>query len=147
MNDLINWYRLEEQNRKLSVVELASLFHYRYIRIHPFEDGNGRIARLLVNYILHRHGYPMIVIRTDNRKDYLNALQQCDILTGKLPFDGANATLEQVKPLTDYLANVLKQKLSAVLQLINGEIDSLVEAIDTSKDDIIQAGKYNKERE
>ncbi|MFR5943165.1 MAG: Fic family protein [Parabacteroides merdae] len=45
-------------------MELAALFHYRYIRIHPFEDGNGRIARLMVNFILTRHDYPMIVVRS-----------------------------------------------------------------------------------
>ena len=56
MTDLVNWYNKAEAEGKLSRVELATLFHYRYIRIHPFEDGNGRIARLMVNYILARHG-------------------------------------------------------------------------------------------
>ena len=51
MTDLVDWYNKAEAEGKLSPVELAVLFHYRYIRIHPFEDGNGRIARLLVNYI------------------------------------------------------------------------------------------------
>jgi Fic family protein len=64
MSDLVAWYRSEEQKGELKVEELAALFHYRYIRIHPFEDGNGRIARLLVNYILLRNDYPMLVIRT-----------------------------------------------------------------------------------
>lgn len=54
MADLVEWYNEEEAKGKLSPVELAALFHYRYIRIHPFEDGNGRIARLIVNYILAR---------------------------------------------------------------------------------------------
>ena len=45
MSDLVDWYNAAEQKGKLSPVELAALFHYRYIRIHPFEDGNGRIAR------------------------------------------------------------------------------------------------------
>lgn len=52
MSDLVDWYNEAEAEGKYTPVELASLFHYRYIRIHPFEDGNGRIARLMVNYIL-----------------------------------------------------------------------------------------------
>jgi Fic family protein len=147
MNDLLNWYGKEEERRKLSIVELAALLHYRYIRIHPFEDGNGRIARLLVNYILHRNDYPMIVIRTDDRKNYLDALHQCDVLTGKIPSDGAHATLEQAKPLVDYLSNILENKLTGILQLINGKIDSLVEANDTTKQDILKAGKYDTKKD
>lgn len=64
MGDLVDWYDAAEQEGKLSPVELAALFHYRYIRIHPFEDGNGRIARLMVNFFLTRHDYPMIVVRS-----------------------------------------------------------------------------------
>ncbi len=64
MTDLVDWYNKAEMEGKLSPVELAAVFHYRYIRIHPFEDGNGRIARLMVNYILTRYNYPMIVVRS-----------------------------------------------------------------------------------
>ncbi|MCL1936850.1 MAG: Fic family protein [Candidatus Azobacteroides sp.] len=128
MSDLVKWYNEEERKRVLSPIELATLFHYRYIRIHPFEDGNGRIARLLVNYILLRHNYPMIVIRTDDRTNYLKTLHQCDILTGKISSDGAHATLEQTKPLIEYIAGIVETKLKAVLQLIKGEIKELIEA-------------------
>ena len=55
MFDLVNWYNEAEKKGELSAIELAALFHYRYIRIHPFEDGNGRIARLMINFILTRH--------------------------------------------------------------------------------------------
>ena len=47
MRDLVDWYNAAEQEGRLSPVEMAALFHYRFIRIHPFEDGNGRIARLI----------------------------------------------------------------------------------------------------
>ena len=80
MSGLVDWYNAAEQEGKLTPVELAALFHYRYIRIHPFEDGNGRIARLMVNYILARHGWPMIVIR--NRKKQ-NTWRYCTVLTRK----------------------------------------------------------------
>ena len=101
MSDLVDWYNAAEQEGKLSPVELAALFHYRYIRIHPFEDGNGRIARLMVNYIMARHGWPMIVIRNRKKAEYLEALHRSDQKIGKIPSDGAHA---QIGKITSFLA-------------------------------------------
>jgi len=129
MSDLVAWYCEEEQRSQLSVIELAALFHYRYIRIHPFEDGNGRIARLLVNYILHRHNYPMIVIPSAERKKYLEILGKCDEITGKEPFNGANATIEQVKYFVDFISTYVERKLKYVLQLARGEVNDISEKI------------------
>ncbi len=127
MSDLVRWYRGEEESGIMKAEELAALLHYRYIRIHPFEDGNGRIARLLVNYTLLRHNYPMIVIRTDDREQYLDALHQCDLLTGKIPYDGANAALEQIQPLVDYISSILDTTL---IKFAKGEIPDFMEAKD-----------------
>ena len=96
MADLVDWYNEAEASGRYTPVELAALFHYRYIRIHPFEDGNGRMARLMVNYILARHGWPMIVIRNRNKADYLEALNQSDKITEKAPASGSKATLTQI---------------------------------------------------
>jgi len=128
MSDLVAWYFKEEQDGKLTIAELVALFHYRYIRIHPFEDGNGRIARLLVNYFLHRNGYPMIVVPTTDRNNYLETLNKCDKITGFAPFDGANATKEQIKPFVDYLANLIENKLRLVISFAKGEIASFSES-------------------
>ncbi len=102
MADLVDWYNSAEQEGKLSPVELAALFHYRYIRIHPFEDGNGRIARLMVNFILTRHDYPMIVIRSRKKGEYLEALHQTDIEVGPIPCNGAHAEISDIRPFMKY---------------------------------------------
>ena len=102
MTDLVDWYNAAEKDGKLSPVELAALFHYRYIRIHPFEDGNGRIARLMVNFILSRHDYPMIVVRSRKKSEYLEALHQADLAVGPVPADGAHAELSDIKPFMKY---------------------------------------------
>ncbi|MBO4615502.1 MAG: Fic family protein [Bacteroidales bacterium] len=107
MSDLVDWYNNAEMEGKLSPVELAILFHYRYIRIHPFEDGNGRIARLLFNYILARHGYPMVVVRSRLKQDYLEALHQADLIVGKAPYDGAHASLKSIRPFYKYMVNLI----------------------------------------
>lgn len=111
MTDLINWYNSEEELGRLSPVELAALFHYRYIRIHPFEDGNGRIARLMVNYILSRHGYPMIVVRSRLKQAYLEALHQADLIVGSTPAEGAHASLKQIRPFHKHMNDLIAKEI------------------------------------
>jgi Fic family protein len=146
MADLVAWYREEEQKKQLSIIELAALFHYRYIRIHPFEDGNGRIARLLVNYILHRHGYPMIVIPAADRHTYLNnVLGKCDKTVGLIPYEGANATIEQIQLFVDYIHTLVERKLNISIQFAKGEIISMTETTETNVPDKYNENQYNKE--
>jgi Fic family protein len=78
MMDLVDWYRAEDAAPTLHPVALAARFHYDFVRIHPFDDGNGRMSRLLMNLILLRHGYPMTVIKNDDRNRYLAALADAD---------------------------------------------------------------------
>ena len=111
MADLVDWYNKAEKEGKLSPVELAALFHYRYIRIHPFEDGNGRIARLMVNFILTRHDYPMIVVRSRKKSEYLEALHQVDIEVGPLPRDGAHAEIKNIRPFLKYFYDLVANEV------------------------------------
>lgn len=111
MTDLVDWYNQAEQEGKLSPVELATLFHYRYIRIHPFEDGNGRIARLLMNFILYRHNYPMIVVRSRKKQEYLEALHRTDMVVGDVPSVGAHATLKQIRVFNKYMTNLIATEI------------------------------------
>lgn len=111
MADLVDWYNDAEQSGEYSPIELAALFHYRYIRIHPFEDGNGRIARLLVNYILARHDWPMIVVRARDKFDYLESLHKADMIVGSSPAEGAKASLKQIKPFLTYFRKIAESEL------------------------------------
>lgn len=121
MTDLIQWYNEAESKGDLSPIELASLFHYRYIRIHPFEDGNGRVSRLLVNYILYRHGYPMIVVKSADKDNYLTALNLCDVMVGPVPSDGAHAEIEQITPFVEYLSKCLESALNISIKAAKSE--------------------------
>ena len=63
---------------KLNVVELVAKFHHRFVWIHPFFDGNGRTARLLMNLLFMRDGFPPAVILYNNRKQYYRALNMAN---------------------------------------------------------------------
>jgi Fic family protein len=121
MTDLVEWYNMEEQKAELSPIELAAVFHYRYIRIHPFEDGNGRISRLLVNYILTRHGYPMLVVKSKDKSNYLTALNRCDVAVGSIPSVGARAEIKQLEPFITYMSKCLERALLISIKAAHGE--------------------------
>jgi Fic family protein len=76
MDTLCQWINDRiEQSHPLVVGAIA---HYNMVRIHPFDDGNGRGARILMNLILIKKGYPVAIVKNENRRQYLTALNQAD---------------------------------------------------------------------
>ena len=73
MSDFVKYIMKEN---KINTVELAARLHYKFEKIHPFGDGNGRIGRLIINYILWHSGYPMLIIEYKKRISYYKALQK-----------------------------------------------------------------------
>ncbi|MBI5917345.1 MAG: Fic family protein [Bacteroidetes bacterium] len=78
MQDLLNWYR-ESIDSAMHPLEIAAKFHYKFVRIHPFDDGNGRVARLVMNYVLLKNGYPPVIIKSSDKKNYFLALNKADV--------------------------------------------------------------------
>ncbi len=73
MTGFISWLNSADASQ-LTPLQLASEVHYRFVAIHPFRDGNGRTARLLMNLVLLRLGYPIVVIANSSRSVYIDAL-------------------------------------------------------------------------
>jgi len=76
MKKLLKWYN--DNKEKIYPLELAFKFHHKFEKIHPFADGNGRVGRMLLNYILIKNRYYPIIIRKTHRNNYLKALEAAD---------------------------------------------------------------------
>jgi len=74
LNDFIEWYKKNKNNFKPLV--LAAILHNQFEHIHPFQDGNGRVGRLLLNFILLKNNYPPINIMFEDRYEYYRTLQE-----------------------------------------------------------------------
>ncbi|MHA1729330.1 MAG: Fic family protein [Promethearchaeota archaeon] len=77
MKKLFKWY--DEAKDRISPVLLSCLFSLRFVSIHPFGDGNGRIARLLMNFILFKNNYPIFIIEPELKNGYFKALERTQI--------------------------------------------------------------------
>lgn len=100
MGDLARWLGPAEDTP-----ETAFTAHRRLVEIHPFNDGNGRAARLLMNLVLIRGGYPPIAVRPEDRPAYIRALQHAQSGQGTESFDALlyerlNVTLDDYLRLT-----------------------------------------------
>ncbi|MBI2047488.1 Fic family protein [Candidatus Pacearchaeota archaeon] len=73
---LMNQFIRFTNKEKLNPAELAARAHYKFEKIHPFGDGNGRIGRLIMNYILWHNKCPMLIIEYKKRRSYYKALQK-----------------------------------------------------------------------
>ena len=104
MDELHNWLKSKP---KLHPIELAAEAHYRLVTIHPFVDGNGRTARLLMNLILMMQGYPPAIIRKRDRLNYIAILEKAQTGGSKDPF---------VKLISKAVERSLDIYLKAVLQ-------------------------------
>lgn len=118
MHELVEWLRGEMERKELHPIEIAAKLHHDFVLIHPFGDGNGRTARILVNYVLMRSGYLPLVVPTQQKDRYLAALRRAD--AGNL------------QALTDYLGSCLEASMNRGIAAAKGE--SIEEPDDLAKE-------------
>ena len=99
LNNMVSWYK--ENKNKFKPLVLAAIMHNQFEYIHPFQDGNGRVGRLLLNSILLKNKYPPINISLEDRAEYYEVLQEYQ----------KNRNL---KPTVEFLVKQYKKTLSKV---------------------------------
>lgn len=76
MDELVQWL---SSQKKVNTIKVAADAHYKLVSIHPYVDGNGRTARLLMNLILMINGYPIVIIKNEERLQYLDSLEEAQL--------------------------------------------------------------------
>lgn len=102
MADFIEWYLNNEYS--ISIPQMAAELHYRFVMIHPFIDGNGRVARLVMNLFLMRNGFPPAIILKVDRKRYYRVLNQ--------------ANMGNLEPYNDFVGRAIERSLILYLNSI-----------------------------
>ena len=107
MRDLLDWYTEAEEKDELHPLLRAAILHHEFVAIHPFDDGNGRIGRIVMNFALMRAGYPPAIIPVSKRLEYYAGLNAAD--------DG------DYQPIVNYIGQRLISALEVQLATARGE--------------------------
>ena len=118
MGDLVKWMHGELEKPTLHAVEFAAALHHRFLCIHPFADGNGRVARLLANYVLMRAEFPPLIVKSRDKANYIAALRNADVGDGER--------------LAEYFTSGVRWSLEMALRAARGE--PIAEPGDTEKE-------------
>ena len=100
--------RITKSFTSLDIIELAAWTHAEFVRIHPFNDGNGRTSRLIMNYQLMFHGFPAINIPLDMKTQYFEALEQYD-------------TKKELKLFIEIISSLVDHRLDDYLEAFGHE--------------------------
>ena len=99
-------YRYDEWKERYHPIIVAALLHAEFVKIHPFIDGNGRTARLLMNFEAMKNGYPPIIIKTEQRHSYYDALDK-GAMTGNYT-DFVKMVTKQAEEMLDLYLKLIK---------------------------------------
>lgn len=117
MQQFVKWLREQQEGHP---VRIAADAHFKLVTIHPFRDGNGRTARLLMNLILILNGYPMAVIRNEDRIEYLKSFEVARIK-------------KDIKPFYDIIESAVDRSLDVYLKLVKGQKPDLKQFSNTTE--------------
>lgn len=120
MTDFYNWLSDNMDNEPITAI----LAHLKFVSIHPFVDGNGRCARLLMNTILLKFGFAPIVIRPTDRKKYLSVAENYQLKGND-------------KPYLTFMLNLLNRSLKVLITMLDTDID-------LEQNDLLTISKYAK---
>lgn len=109
MADFMKWL----SHAKESVVQIAADAHFKFVSIHPFIDGNGRVGRLLMNLLLMQGDFPPALIRKEDRKEYLNALER-------------GQTKNQLDDYYEIIYSAIDRSLDIYLDMLKGKESSKI---------------------
>lgn len=84
LKEFFSW--LNKYNEKTNPVEFAAITHYKFVSIHPFADGNGRISRLIMNYILFKYDCPFMQIENNDKRAYFKSLEKSQLNNDEMYF-------------------------------------------------------------
>lgn len=120
MSEFYNWLNENMNNEPITAI----LAHLKFVSIHPFVDGNGRCARLLMNTILLKFGFTPIIIRPTDRKKYLSVIEQFQLKGDD-------------KPYTIFMLKILNRSLKILISILDTSID-------ITQDELLTISKYAK---
>ncbi len=110
---------IEVAKIRTNKVHEAAYLHHGLVEIHPFTDGNGRVARLISNLVLMKSGFPPVVLRKDDHKKYYDCLRKADF--------------GNIRSFVDFIGRALDESLTLFISIFGGK-NALVPLSELAKD-------------